>query len=99
MLIPYEKRQAVYKAAIATNGESVQLWKAIEEMSELTKELAKLVCGGATLEGLVDEIADVTVMMEQLRLIFNVNEAVQDRIDFKVARLADRLGLPREVLE
>lgn len=98
-MIPYEARRWVYQAAIATNGIERQIMVAVEEMSELTKELAKSFRrDGTTLEKLTDEIADVTVMMEQLRLIFEVNDAVQERMDFKVRRLARNLGVP-EILE
>ncbi len=101
-MIPYEERRAVYEAAIAHYGEESQIWMAVEEMSELTKELAKLHREkGTTVEALVDEIADVTIMMEQLRLIFKANEDVQARIGFKVTRLQERIrldagtGIPR----
>lgn len=98
-MIPYEARRWVYQAAIATNGIERQIMVAIEEMSELTKELAKAFRrDGTTLEKLTDEIADVTIMMEQLRLIFEVNDRVQERMDFKVRRLAQNLGVP-EILE
>lgn len=93
-MIPYEERRAVYEAAIAHYGMRNQLWMAVEEMSELIKELAKLNRHkGTTVDALVDEIADVTIMMEQLRLIFKANDKVQARIDFKVNRLQDRLSL------
>lgn len=98
-MIPYEARRWVYQSAIATNGIERQIMVAIEEMSELTKELAKAFRrDGTTLEKLTDEIADVTIMMEQLRLIFEVNDRVQERMDFKVRRLAQNLGVP-EILE
>ena len=91
-MIPYEERKAVYTAAIAHYGPESRFWLAVEEMAELMKELAKgHRPGGTTAEALVDEIADVTIMMEQLRLVFNVNEAVQDRIDYKVTRLLNRI--------
>ena len=91
-MIPYEMRRPVYEAALSRYGVYSQLWKAIEEMSELTNEIAKDHAGGSTQEALIDEIADVTIMMEQLRLIYDVNEAVQERIDFKMRRLAQRIG-------
>ena len=91
-MIPYEERRAVYEEAIATYGIERQIMMAVEEMAELTKELAKSFRpGGTTLEKLVDEIADVTIMVEQLRLGFDANQRVQDRIDYKVQRLAKRL--------
>lgn len=91
-MIPYEERKAVYEAAIAHYGEDSQIWVAVEEMAELMKELAKEHRpSGTTLEALVDEIADVTIMMEQLRLIFNINDAVQHRMDYKIKRLLNRI--------
>lgn len=92
MTLSYEERRAVYEAAIAANGIEHQVIVAIEEMAELTKELAKSFRPkGTTTEKLVDELADVTIMMEQLRLIFDVNLSTQNRIDYKVQRLAQRI--------
>lgn len=89
----YEERRPVYEAAIAHYGKNCQILMAVEEMAELTKELAKAFRpSGTTVEKLVDEIADVTIMMEQLRIIFDVNDDVQERIGFKVHRLAQRIG-------
>ena len=92
-MIPYEVRKAVYGDAIAHYGRESQIMMAVEEMAELTKELAKAFRpAGTTREQLMDEIADVTIMMEQLRLVFDMNEEVQGRIDYKVQRLAQRIG-------
>lgn len=91
-MIPYEERKVVYVDAIMHYEEGRQILKAIEEMAELTNELAKSVdLHRTSTDRIVDEIADVTIMMEQLRLIFNVNDAVQERIDYKVRRLAERI--------
>ena len=91
-MITYEERRAVYVDAILHYGEGRQILKAIEEMAELTNELAKSVdLSRTSSDRIVDEIADVLVMMEQLCLIYGVNEEVQDRIDYKVRRLLKRL--------
>lgn len=91
-MIPYDERKAVYENAIAHYGMRSQIGVAVEEMAELTKELARLDRHeGTTLGKLIDEIADVTIMLEQLRLMFNVNQPVQDRIDYKVERLVWRM--------
>ena len=93
-MIPYEGRAAVYKAAIEKYGEGAQVRKAIEEMGELIVELSRVaVPPRTTMDALVDEIADVTIMMEQLRVILGANESVQQRIDYKVRRLATRVGV------
>ena len=86
-----KERQTIYEKAIDHYGVTRQLWKAVEEMSELTKELAKYAAAGETTrEALIDEIADVTVMMEQLRLIFGVDASVRIRVDYKAHRLLCR---------
>lgn len=93
MRIPYEVRKAVYEKAISHYAEAHQVIKAVEEMAELTNELAKATTDSSrtTLEKIADEIADVTIMMEQLAIMFNINQHVQDRIDYKVKRLAQRI--------
>lgn len=96
-MIPYEERKVIYEKAITHYGMRSQVWMAVEEMSELLKELAKLNRPeGTTSSKLADEIADVTVMLEQLRIMFGVNELVQDRIDYKVKRLAQRIKEDQE---
>lgn len=91
-MIPYEERKVVYVDAILHYEEGRQILKAVEEMAELTNELAKSVdLNRTSIDRIVDEIADVAIMMEQLRLIFNVNTEVQERIDYKVQRLAQRI--------
>lgn len=93
--ISYDERKIVYSAALETWGEQAQLLKAVEEMSELTKELCKLSLGETTLDKLADEIADVTIMLEQLRLIFGVNGLVCSHMDAKVMRLGRRIAKAR----
>lgn len=65
---------------------------AIEEMSELTKEICKFYRGGYNFDALAEEIADVTIMLEQLRIIFNINEEVCEQMDRKVIRLEERVN-------
>lgn len=102
MPLSYEERRAVYGEAIKHYGDDVQLWVALEEMSELIKALAKLYRAPEwapmepLVQALIDEMADVTIMIEQLRIIFDANEAVQERMDFKLERLAARILEDRE---
>ena len=97
MSMPYEDRRRVYEAAIRHYGEDNQIKKALEETSELIQALAKLykAPSSAPLEPLVaaltDELADATIMIEQLRLIFDLNDEVLERIDYKVNRLLKRM--------
>lgn len=88
----YEERRPIYEAAIACYGMDSQIWMAVEEMSELTKELAKIRRGSTTISNLVDEIADVTILMEQLRIMFGVNELVNHRMEYKTRRLEQQIA-------
>lgn len=67
---------------------------AIEEMSELTKALLKRRRKGITLEtytDIIDEIADVQIMLNQLMLIYDCSEEVHKRIRYKLDRQIKRL--------
>lgn len=81
--------------ALSVYGQDKQLIQAIQEMSELTKELTKyLIAGFANdnLEAITDEIADVENMMDQLKdNIFSNREAVEKQKIFKLRRLAERI--------
>lgn len=92
--IGYDIRKRVYEHAINRYGVKLQLLVVIEEMSELTKEICKFFRGGDNLDKIAEETADVTIMLEQLRLIFGLNDKVCAAMDEKVERLAvDRLHL------
>ena len=90
--INYEDRKKVYQAALNKCGVDLQTMMAVEEMSELTKEICKIKRGKMDLDALADEIADVTIMLEQLRGIYGLNDAVYDHMDAKILRLQSRVG-------
>lgn len=90
--INYEDRKNVYQAALRKWGVDLQTMMAVEEMSELTKEICKIKRGKMDLDALSDEIADVTIMLEQLREIYGLNDAVCDHMDAKILRLQSRVG-------
>ena len=90
--INYEDRKKVYQAAMRKWGVDLQTMMAVEEMSELTKEICKIKRGKMDLDALADEIADVTIMLEQLREIYGLNDAVCDHMDAKILRLQSRVG-------
>ena len=89
--ISYEERAKVYTDALSTFGPNMQLIVALEEMSELQKEITKALRGDLNPMHLAEEVADATIMLEQLRQIFNINEEVCDMMDKKIARLAFRV--------
>lgn len=93
--IDYAARVAVYESAIARNGVLLQAIVAIEELSEAQKEICKLLREEGDKDHLAEEVADATIMLEQLRLMFDINADVCRYMDAKVQRLADRLEKQR----
>ncbi len=89
--IGYSDRREVYEKAIDKYGAKLQVQVAIEEMSELTKELCKDIRGNGVRENIVEELADATIMLEQLRLIYDCNSDVCEEMDIKIRRLEDRI--------
>ena len=94
MYFTLKSRQQVYEEAIVKYGVEHQYNVAIEEFSELIKELCKLMRVGYiySRDPLIDEIADVKVMIEQLEHIFVCSDEVATRMYEKVQRLKFRLG-------
>ena len=87
-------------SAIHSFRKTGQLLKAIEEMAELTVELAKVVNSGdisLNFEELKEETADVEIMLRQIRLMLFRDERLQMAIDEKTKRLSDRIAKRRNV--
>lgn len=89
--ISYEDRKRVYGKALCAYGMETQLTVAIEEMSELTKEICKTFRGQQNTEAIAEEVADVTIMMEQIRYILGINDEVCTMMDIKIERLQERM--------
>lgn len=84
-------------AAIQTFGEKNQTIVAIEELSELQKELCKLLRGSCDNdERIAEEIADVKIMLDQLLEMLGLGDMVNTFIRFKMERLQGRIGAQRE---
>ena len=89
--ISYDERVKTYTNALLHFGEANQLVVALEEMSECQKEICKVMRGQSNLDHLAEEIADATICLEQVRLIFGLNDLVCEKMDEKVQRLDDKL--------
>ena len=80
--------------AIDTYGENKQLDMCIEEMSELIKEICKRKRGFNNKAEITEEIADVYITLEQLKLICRIEQtAVSNEITRKLNRLTERLRM------
>jgi len=87
-------RTEILQEAIKKYGVNNQCDVCIEEMSELTKELLKLRRESTQAgfqkrrENIKEEIADVQIMLDQMRIIFG---DTSEQEEFKVNRLRERL--------
>lgn len=81
----------VYKEAIETFGPVTQLVVAIEELSELQKELCKYLRGKGDVSKIAEELADVEIMTMQCKYIFDIASKVKGHKAGKLFRLESRI--------
>ena len=84
-----QERIDLYKEAIAKWGEEAQRNMAFEELGELNTILARDRRGRATKEEILTELADVTIMCEQMAVILGF-EDYEKELDNKLIRLRDK---------
>ena len=78
--------------AIETYGEEMQLTVAVEEFSELIKEICKSKRGNGNVVDIIEEMADCYIMLEQLKMIFEIkNSNIYSVMEEKLERLKNRL--------
>ena len=65
------ERNKVYNELFLTYDEK-QFIVSIEELSELQKELCKLLRNKGKKENIIEEVAYVTIMLEQNKFFFNI---------------------------
>lgn len=86
-----------YKKIIDHYGTDTQKVKAIEELSELQKEIAKDLIGQGNIENAAEEIADVQIMLRQLQMIYEIeNDDVEKIMREKILRTCHRIDLESE---
>lgn len=85
----------VLKDAIDFFGEDMQINVAIEELSELIKELCKHKRGCGNKMHIAEEMADVKIILEELEIIFNNKNRVKMWYEDKVKRLERNIAIER----
>lgn len=83
-----EERKKLYQKAINVWGVEAQRNMAFEELGELNTILARDRRGRATKEEILTELADVTIMCEQMAIILGY-EDYEKELDRKLIRLRD----------
>ncbi len=78
--------------AIETYGKDMQLTVAIEELSELIKEICKNKRGRDNIDSIIEEVAVCYIMLKQIEIIFDIeHNDISEIINNKIARLKCRL--------
>lgn len=90
----YEIDKELLRDAIRTFGTESQIQMIEEECLELALAIQRLKRDARDMDqlqfNLIDELADVTIMIQQAHLMFN-EELLAERIDYKVNRLKENL--------
>ena len=82
-----------YERALKTWGKEPQMLQVIEEMSELTKEILKNVNRKKdNVNELIEETADVEIMLEQLKYCYNIHKQVEAYKTDKLKKIDKRLN-------
>lgn len=85
----------IYIKAIRTYGIGEQKWMLVEECGELLNELAKHTRGRGSIVGLMTELADVSIMVEQIALFYGWDKFLEERTR-KIERLKERLETTKD---
>ena len=93
---PYEQRVKTYLEAIHTFGEEYQEEVAVEEMSELIKEICKNWRGKDNRAAIAEEIADVRIMLDQMCILHDCEDLAKRYRSEKLLRLYERVKEARE---
>ena len=89
-----DMERKTFCAALSRYGAQAQITMVFEEMAELQDVLCKFLRGrvdGDTLANIAEEIADVGIMLDQMAIEFEVEDAVAEQRVYKVRRLRSRL--------
>ena len=78
---------------LAHYGLDNQIHKALEELSELSCAILKNINKNAPKQNILEEMADVYIMLEQLKIIYSFdNETLDDVIYYKIQRTIERMN-------
>lgn len=91
-----QRQREILDAAVAKWGNASQFLMLSGECGELIAAINRFVVQGrCTPADVIDEIADVHLLLQQARRMLG-EEVVAERINYKLQRLAERLGMTGE---
>ncbi len=83
----------ILKRALETWGEKAQMLMVVEEMSELMKEILKNINRKKdNVAAIIEETADVEIMLEQLKANYDIEEKVAAYKADKIKMIEQRLN-------
>ena len=91
-------KKQVYEQLIEKFGAENQILKCVEELNELGQVLCKLKSKSEkkalVIKNIIEEIADVEIMLEQIKLILGIEESdVKKMKSYKLHRTVRRYGI------
>ena len=86
----YEK--AIFRAALSKYGANNQMIVAMEECAELIKAICKTIRGMNAHDNVSEEMADVSIMIDQLSILFQNADKTRQWRNKKVTRLKVRVS-------
>lgn len=85
-------REKELERIIKHYGRRQQHIKAVEEMSELTKEICKYFCNEGNKQNLEEEMADVQIMINQLMIMHGITPSdIEYQMNQKILRTIKRM--------
>lgn len=80
----------IYRQAVEHFGKLNQLIKTMEECGELIRALARWINGQPVIGNIAEEIADVEIMLEQVKVV--LGEQYEEYLELKKAEKLGRLA-------
>lgn len=84
-------RRRIYEKALVKYGIENQLWMVTEECGELLNAIGKMRRERVTREDVITELADVTIMCEQIAQYMGYDDYTKE-MERKLVRLKERLA-------
>ena len=86
-----KKRIGLYQKALSKWGGTAQSNMVYEEVGELLTALARYKRGRANYKDVITELADVSIMVEQMATLFGYEDFEEEK-EYKLNRIKERLG-------
>lgn len=90
LIIDNDEHKKLFEKALRCWGAEAQKMMAVGECGEFLAEFGRTVQGRSSPENMIDEIADVIIMMNQMSLLYG-EDAVRKRILYKIQKITNKL--------